>query len=326
MANKKEFKTGTYAIIVGIVLAVVLAALTVFAFTTRYTGFSGEKVAQQYVDTIIQTGDGYNAYKNTIVAQNPKNKYGDFIRKGYMTPYVNDKDENGEPIKQADFVGTGTEEEQEKIDEVYNTMFAYYQTLLDQYGWDDYDAVYTHYFEMLVEVRKEVYGDEYMDMEYMFGALEANVAAYGESLTGVEEQIAQDGKTVLREAAKGQYQEKFGDDYRLTTKVTEFTEYSDNDTQLYLETFRNRLTPFIEEATARAEAYEMDEEATKNMVDVFEKLDCSDKIEKAAKATVEVTLDDGTIVAVQDVYVVKIGNCWFVDNTNNSTANLYLFK
>ncbi len=326
MAKKKEFKAGTYAVLVGIVLAVVLTALTIYAFTTRYTGFSGEKVAQQYVDTIVQTGDGYNAYKNTLVAQNPKIKYGDFIRRGYMALYVNEKDAQGNDIPQADFVGTGSEEEQEKIDEVYDAMYSYYLTLIEQYGWDNYDAFYTQYFTMLKSMREVVYEDDYMDMEYMFGALEANVATYGESLTGVEEQIAQDGKTVLREASEGKYQELYGENYRLTTTVREFTEFSDADKEVYLNTFRNRLTPFIDQAKERAEASELDEESKQNMVDVFEKLDCSDRIEKVAKATVEVTLDNGTTVAIQDVYVVKIGNCWFVDNTNIGTENLYLAK
>ena len=62
--EKKGFNAALYAVIAGIVVAVLLALITIFAFTTRYTGFSAEKVAQAYVDTIVQTGDGYNAYKN----------------------------------------------------------------------------------------------------------------------------------------------------------------------------------------------------------------------------------------------------------------------
>ena len=61
--EKKGFNAALYAVIAGIVVAVLLALITIFAFTTRYTGFSAEKVAQAYVDTIVQTGDGYNAYK-----------------------------------------------------------------------------------------------------------------------------------------------------------------------------------------------------------------------------------------------------------------------
>lgn len=326
MAKKKEFKAGTYAVLVGIVLAVVLTALTIYAFTTRYTGFSGEKVAQQYVDTIVQTGDGYNAYKNTLVAQNPKIKYGDFIRRAYMVPFVNEKDENGNDIPQADFVGTGSEEEQEKIDEVYNAMYTYYLQLLKQYGWDNYDAFYTQYFTMLKGMREAVYEDDYMDMDYMFAVLEANVATYGESLTGVEEQIAQDGKTVLREASTGKYQEMYGENYRLITEVMNFTEYSENEAEQYAVSFQNRITPLIEAGKEKAEAAELDEESTNNMIDAFEKLDCSDQFEKIGKVTIRVSLEDGTPLAEQDIIVVKIGNCWYVDNTGTSTTNFYLAR
>ncbi len=79
--NKKGFKAGLYAVIVGVVLAVVLTVMTVFAFTTRYTGFKPEKVARQYVDTIVQTGDGYNSYKNTLLSQNKKAQ----VRRFYQT-------------------------------------------------------------------------------------------------------------------------------------------------------------------------------------------------------------------------------------------------
>jgi len=44
--EKKGFNAALYAVIAGIVVAVLLALITIFAFTTRYTGFSAEKVAQ----------------------------------------------------------------------------------------------------------------------------------------------------------------------------------------------------------------------------------------------------------------------------------------
>ena len=75
--EKKGFNAALYAVVAGIVVAVALVLITIFAFTTRYTGFSNEKVAQAYVDTIVQTGDGYNAYKNTLVSKNQK--FGKFV-------------------------------------------------------------------------------------------------------------------------------------------------------------------------------------------------------------------------------------------------------
>ena len=362
--NKKEFKAGAYAVIVGIVLAVVLTALTIFAFTTRYTGFSAEKVAQQYVDTIVQTGDGYNAYKNTLVSENPKIKYGDFIRRAYMKPYVNEKDAEGKAIPQAEFVGTGSDEEQAKIDEVYNTMYDYYVELINTYGWDNYDAVFDNYFARLVEVRKAVYGDEFMNMDYMFGAFEANVAAYGDYLTGTDRVIASDNKTILTEETEGIYQKMFGVEteveaediidgkkqtvtetkkvYRFTSTVTECAELSADEKDAYVAAFKERIAPVASQGEAKADKFGIENTTSEKkilfitkteehndkdaMVNAFAKLDVSDEIDAVAKATVEVTLDDGTVVATQELYVVKIGSGWYVDNTNVDTTGLYLAR
>ena len=180
--EKKGFNAALYAVVAGIVVAVALVLITIFAFTTRYTGFSNEKVAQAYVDTIVQTGDGYNAYKNTLVSKNQK--FGKFVTNAYMCPYIN------EDAKKASFVGTGTDEEIAKTDEVYDTMYDYYVELLQKYGLDDIDAVFNDYFAKLSEVRKEVFGDEYMDTDFMFSVFESNVSKYGKSLTGTEEELA----------------------------------------------------------------------------------------------------------------------------------------
>ena len=322
--NKKGFKAGVYAVIVTIILAVVLTAMTIFAFTTRYTGFKADKVAQQYVDTIVQTGDGYNAYKNTLVSE--KQKYGNFVINAYMAPYVND----GDDVKQADFVGKGDDKEQKAIDEVYNTMYDYYVELINQYGWDNYDAVFSNYFAKLKEVRHAVYGDDFMDTEYMFGALESNVTTYGENLTGADEVLADDGKTVLKEAFDGKYTEVFGKDYKLTSVVKSCDELSGSDKDAYVNEFKTRIKPVAESGTAKAESFKLqdtdDSTPKSDMVDAFANLDCSDSIESVAKAEVEVQDQNEKVVAAQEVYVVKIGNCWYVDNTNIDTKGLYFAK
>ena len=321
--KKKEFRAGTYAVIVGIILAVVLTALTIFAYTTRYTAFSPDKVAQTYVDTIVQTGDGYNAYKNTLVSKNQK--YGDFIRNAYMRPFVN------EEAEQADFVGTGSEEEQEAIDTVYNTMYEYFVGLINQYGFDNYDAVFNNYFAELKDVRHQVYGDDYMDMDYMFGAFEANVAAYGEYLAGADEVLAADKKTVLKDAKVGWYQETYGEDYKLTSTVTDLEELPEAEVKEYVEAYSQRIYPVAQSGETKADTLGVKDLDDKHkfkssMISAFEKLDCTEEITSVAKATVTVTLEDGTEVASQEVYLVKIGRSWYVDNTNVNTDGLYLAK
>lgn len=321
--EKKGFKAGAYSVIACVTVAVVLVLMTIFAFTIRYTAFSPEKVAQFYTDTVVQTGDGYNAYKNTLVSKNQK--YGDFVINAYMLPYVND----GDDVKQADFVGTGTDEEAVAIDEVYNTMYDYYVELLSTCGLDHYDEFYNSYFAKLSEVRKAVYGDDYMDTEFMFGAFESNVDRYGKSLTGTEKKLAQDEKTVIQEESTGVYQEKFGKDYKFTTTVKECTELSADEAKAYVEAYSARIKPVAESGAAKADRFglvDADKKDTKksDMTDAFAKLDCSEDIDSVAKATVDVTLEDGTVVATQELYVVKIGNSWYVDDTNIDISALFL--
>lgn len=344
--EKKGFRAGAYAVFSGVIVAVILVALTIFAFTTRYTAFSPEKVAQAYTDCIVQTGDGYNAYKNTLVSKNMK--YGDFIREAYMAPYVND----GDDVKQADFVGTGSEEEQKAIDTVYNTMYDYYVELINTYGYDNYDAIFTNYFEKLCQVRQQVYGDEFMSTEYMFGAFEANVDTYGKSLTGTDRVIASDNKTITQEKTVGAYQEMFGVEtqveaedvidgkkqtvtesklvYKLTSTVKDCTELSADEANAYVAEYKERISPVATSGEAKADMYGLADTDKKHtpksdMINAFAGLDCSDSITSVAKVTVEVTADD-TVVATQVVYVVKIGNSWYVDNTNVDTSALYLAK
>lgn len=335
--EKKGFKLGLYAVASGIVIAVVLVLLTIFAFTTRYTAFSPEKVAQSFTDTIVQTGDGYNAYKFTLVSKNAK--YGDFIIDAYMAPYVND----GDDVKQADFVGTGSQEEADSIDKVYNTMYDYYVELINTYGYDDYDSIFNNYFAKLKEVRNQVYGDEYMDTEYMFGAFESNVDTYGKSLTGTEKVLAEDEKTVLQEASTGTYQNMYGDDYKLTATTIDCKELTADEVKAYVDEYKNRITPVAESGEAKADSFGLTDtkEETKllgiipqtkeintktNMVNAFKNLDCSEVINAVDLCTVEVKTQDGTVVATQQVYVVEIGNSWYVDNTNVDTTGLYLAK
>ena len=320
--EKKGFNAAAYAVTSCVLVGAILVGLTIFAFTSRYTAFAPEKVAKFYTDTIVQTGDGYNAYKNTLVSKNMK--YGDFIRNAYMAPYVNDEAE------QAEFVGTGTAEEMAAVDEVYNTMYDYYVELINTYGYDDYDSVFDKYFSKLCEVRKAVFGDDYMDTEFMFSVFESNVDTYGKSLTGTEKKLAQDNKTVIQEETTGVYQTMFGKDYKFTCTVKECNELSADEVKAYVEDYALRIKSVAESGEAKADNFGLvDEEKNtpkSDMISAYEKLDNSDAITNVAKAVVDVTLEDGTVVATQELYVVEIGNSWYVDNTNINTSGLYLSK
>ena len=87
MAKKeKTFPVKLYALLAFFAVAAVLAVIVTVTFQTKYTGYHPEEVARVYVDAVVQTGDGYNAYKNALPSVN--DKYGDFIRKFHGTPQV----------------------------------------------------------------------------------------------------------------------------------------------------------------------------------------------------------------------------------------------
>ncbi len=304
MANKeKTFNTKAYAITVFCVILAALLVITTLTFKAKYTGFYPEEVAKTYVDTIVQSGDGYNAYKNALPSVH--SKYGDFIREYYMNPVINrnqegevptDDDGLAPPYNYDAHIGEKTANDDGTLQgQVIDTMYPYYVELVAN-GWDDYDTIYTKYLEKLVEVRKEVFGDDYMTDEIMFTALEANVKTYGESLTGTEEVIDENSGVKLSEKSIGAYQNAYGEDYKFTTTVKNSADLDLNDYK----------------ATLKAEML-----ATYGVT--------AEDIVAAKTVDVEVTTADGTVVATATVTVVQVKDFWYVDNNATNTEELYGF-
>lgn len=322
--TKKGFRAGLYGVVSGILVAAILVGMTVFAFTTRYNAFSPEKVAQSYADTVVQTGDGYNALKVSLVSKNQK--FGNFVINAYMAPYINDNSDKkkDEPkVEQNKAIGTGSKEETELLDQIYNTMYVYYEELMATVGLENYDEFYSRYFDMLKQVRVAVLGDDYMDTEFMFSVFESNVQTYSNKLTGTKKKLAADKKTVLQKETTGIYQEMYGKDYKLTTTVTNTKELSADEVKAYADEYKNRIQPLIENGNSKAAAL-ANEDKKEAMEQAFANLDIADSIEAVDECTVEVTNQKGDVVATVQVYVVRIGNSWYVDNSNTSTAPLYI--
>ena len=321
--TKKGFRAGLYGVVSGILVAAILVGMTVFAFTTRYNAFSPEKVAQSYADTIVQTGDGYNALKVSLVSKNQK--FGNFVINAYMAPYVNDNSgkKKGEPkVEQNKAIGTGSKEETELLDQIYNTMYDYYEELMATVGLENYDEFYSRYFDMLKQVRVAVLGDDYMDTDFMFSVFESNVQTYANKLTGTKKKLAADEKTVLQKETTGIYQEMYGKEYKLTTTVTNTTELSADEVEAYADGYKDRIVPLAQKNESVADS--LDEEKSVAMKEAFDNLNVADSIEAVDECTVEVTNQKGDVVATVQVYVVRIGNSWYVDNSNTSTAPLYI--
>lgn len=302
MADKKNsFNTKLYAIATFIIIATLLVIICITTFSSRYTAFHPDELAKTYVDTIVQTGDGYNAYKNTLASKS--SKYGDFIRKYYVYPAVYRDTDYQIGADSDDFVGYNDESYMSDVTindngtlsgQVIDTMYPYYEELIATYGWDDYDSVYTQYIEKLIEVRQHVFGDSYFTDEIFFTAFEANVAEYGDKLTGTEDEFDSNTGVQLSYKSIGLYEELYGDDYKLTSSVTAQDEID------------------IDEYKSSADITVL---ATYGVT--------IDDISDVQDITVEVTSQDGELITVIDVVVVKIGKSWYVDNLSTDTSACY---
>lgn len=304
MAGKeKGFNFKLYAIAVFVAVASILVVICVATFRSKYVAFHPEELAKTYVDTIVQKGDGYNAYKNTLASKS--DKYGDFIRVNYMYPVIysesgykpGDDTDGMKGYNDESYMGEKSKSDNGKLaGQVIETMYPYYEELVNAHGWDNYDAIYSGYFAKLVEVRKEVFGDEYMTDEIMFTAFESNVTTYGEKLTGTEDEFDPNTGVQLRFKSTGAYEKAYGEDYKLTVVAGEER---------------------IKDLKAYKESVDKDAFATYGVN--------ADDISEVKTVAVDVKNQNGEVVAEIDVVVVKIGISWYVDNTLTDTGVLYNF-
>lgn len=305
MAEKKRsFNVKVYALCSVITVAVLLVLICVTAFTSRYTAFSSEKTAVAFAETIVQTGDGYNAYKNTLVSKNVK--YGDFIRKNYIEPviyrdvegyYPGDSTEGLKGYNDESYKGEKTLSDDGTLSgKLTQEMYAIYNDLVITFGWDEYHKIFKAYAEKLVGVRRDIFGDDYMSDEVFFTAFEANVSAYGKTLTGTQDVFDENTGVQLSEKKTGIYEEVFGSDYTLSVKAI-------LETDLDIQEYKNGID------TETFSLYSVN----------------ADDISQARKVTVGVFLDDGTELTSVQIVVVKIGMSWYVDNAATDTDALYNF-
>ncbi len=304
--NKKAFNTKIYAVIVFFLMAGFLSGVTVGAYTNKYNGFKPEKVAKAYVESIVNRGDGYNAYKNSLISKNFK--YGDFIREYYMYPVIY-RDTDYKPLDdRSDLKGYNDDSFKGEMTltdtgsltgQVIDTMYSYYEKLIkDNSGWDNYDLIFTSYFNKLVDVREEIFGDKYITDEIMFTALESNVSAYGDKLTGTDEVIDENTGVKLSEKTIGEYEKAFGKDYKLECKVKDVIKVKDlNEYKKNID--KNKL-----------EKYGI------SIDDITDAATCILFIETNVAGT-------GTDHIF--VHVVKINSTWYVDNTKTYIPQLYDF-
>lgn len=303
--SNKSFNTKIYAVIVFFIMAGFLATITTITYKNKYNGFNPEKVAIAYAESIVNRGDGYNAYKNTIISKNYK--YGDFIREYYMYPVIyrdttykpGDSTDELKGYNDESYISDKTSTDTGSLQgQVIDTMYDYYvQLIKETNGWDDYDTFFTKYFDKLVSVREEIFGDKYMTDEIMFTALESNVSTYGESLTGTEEEIDANTGTKTSEKTVGMYEEKFGEDCKFV-----YTVKSQNSVE-------NKNDYISKMDTEKLSSYKVS----------------ADDISDVKILIIEISINDTTVIDDLEIPVVKINSTWYVDNTNVDTSELYNF-
>ncbi len=219
--NKKGLNLKLYGIFAIIIVAVILSALTFYTFTARYTAFDPVKTAVAYVDTIVQTGDGYNACKSTLLSKDMK--FGDFIRQTYINPVVYENYKPGESTKGLKGLNDDSLKGEKTLNDngelegkVIDTMYPFFVNLIESNGgFDNFHAIFTQYIAELQRVREDVFGDRFFNDEAFFTAFEANLSAYGESLTGTQDEYDKNTGVQTKIASVGAYQEKFGEDYKI---------------------------------------------------------------------------------------------------------------
>lgn len=300
--KEKGFNLKLYAVVVFFAVLAALVLIVFFTFKSKYTAFHPEEVARNYVDTIVQTGDGYNAYKTSLVSKSQK--YGNYIREYYMNPVIyreagykpGDSTKELKGFNDKSYMGEKTKNDNGSLQgKVIDTMYDYYVELIAN-GWDDYDAVFTKYLEKLCEVREEVFGDKYMTDEIMFTALESNVSTYGESLTGTEDEFDKNTKKQTSFKSIGAYEKAYGEDYKLTSVVK-------GENEIDINAYKATLN------SEKLSTYGVN----------------ADDITAVKAYTIAVQTADGKTVAEEDITVAQIGSSWYVDNTATDTSSLYGF-
>lgn len=292
MAKKKKLSEIKIILVSLFLVFAIVASIFVISQKSKSQSLTPEEVALTFTETITNRGDGYTAYKYTLISKNYK--YEDYVRENFMYPIIygeshyqsgmdthnlkglNDKSYMGEKTKNDD--GTLTKK-------LSDRMFPYYMQLMTELnGWDKYNTFYIKYFAKLLKVREDIYGDKYMTEEIMFTVLESNVKTYGDKLTGT------------KDASFGLYEKKFGENCTFTYTITETKD-------IELEEYNKH----VDEGTFKT--YKIS----------------ADDITEVKGITINIQVQGETVVNAQKVLVVKAGNKWYVDNTNTNTAKLYNF-
>lgn len=217
----------TYAIVSVIAIIVLFSVLVTAYYKNNYIMFSPENVAEQYVENTAEN-DGYDALKYTVLIKNTK--FGNFISENYMDKYI---DEN------ATAPAMTAEEEGEKLTLLLDRMYPVFTDLVDLYGFENYDKLFSEYFAAYVPCYEEIYGNKAFTTDDMFSALEGNLGTYMDEYAYNCEVLYGKGKEYAdyylgkNKAVLSDDDEKYSAGYTITADTSLVREYDDDEVKAY---------------------------------------------------------------------------------------------
>ena len=302
--QKKESKkfNVTYAVTATIAFVVVAAILITTYYTSNYVMFSPEKVARQYVMNTVDY-DGYDALKYSVMSVS--DKMGNYLRENYMKQYVEAHKDEEAPKLTADEAG-------EKLTEILDTMYPSFVKLVNEYGFEKYDELFTQYFKEYALVHNAVYGNDIMSYDDMFAAIEGNLATYmdtfkyqRETLYGKGEEYAHTyigaDKTITEDELKDN---PYSAGFYIDTEASVVKEYSDSEVKSYVDS----LSP---DAVAAYKKFGIDTSKIKAVTTVKVTNTLTGEGDKDAIDTVNKIFE----ATPSTLTLVKIGSQWYVDIT-----------
>ncbi|MCR4563413.1 MAG: hypothetical protein K5755_02105 [Clostridiales bacterium] len=298
--ESKKFNL-TYAIVSVIAFIVVAAGLITYYYISHFIMFSPEKVAGQYVMNTVE-GDGYDALKYSTMSVNQK--MGDYLREHYINQYVKEND------------GTATEltaeEEGEKLTLILDKMYPVFVKLNDEVGFENYDELFSTYFEEYVKAHKEIYGHDFISDEDMFTCIEGNLSTYlevrkleNETLYGNGEEYAKKYLTADKTVTEEELEENpYIAGYHIETLVNEITVEKDSPAvKAYIDSLSG----------SQKKAYETFG-INSDEISAYAKVKVSNKLTGNNGYKTEIDKKNAEFSAnPTELTLIKIGSQWYVD-------------
>lgn len=294
----KKFEA-TYFVFAIIAVIIMFSVIVTLYFNKNYVMFSPDKVAKQYMLNVAGE-DGYDAMKYTTLIKN--SKFGDFISKNYMEQYKKEDENSEAPVLSA-------EEQGEKLTEILDGMMPVFTDLVETYGFENYDELFTQYFAKYYELHHSVYGHDFMTTDDMFAAFEGNLASYTSGFAYDRECVYGNGQEYA-EKYLGSGKADLNDDdiysagYKINIDIASSTTFSDAEVKEYIDEIKSNP---IKSASYERFGFSPDEIAAVQKVCVVKDITGNGDAQAIERKNEEYAEHPTQLM------IVKIGSQWYVD-------------